>query len=49
MFEEWWLESERAKGAEKASCGEMVVQKGIFGESVFLCRLKVFGYFRIKP
>ena len=26
--------SERAKGAEKASCGETVVQKGVFGESV---------------
>ena len=27
--------SERTKGAEKASCGETVVQKGTFGESVF--------------
>ena len=27
--------SERAKGAEKASCGETVVQIGVFGESVF--------------
>ena len=26
--------SERAKRAEKASCGETVVQKGVFGESV---------------
>ena len=26
--------SERTKGAEKASCGETVVQKGVFGESV---------------
>ena len=26
--------SERAKGAAKASCGETVVQKGVFGESV---------------
>ena len=26
--------SERAKGVEKASCGETVVQKGVFGESV---------------
>ena len=26
--------SERAKGAEKASCGETVVQKDIFGQSV---------------
>ena len=26
---------ERAKGAEKASCGETVVQKGLFGQSVF--------------
>ena len=25
---------ERAKGATKASCGETVVQKGVFGESV---------------
>ena len=24
----------RAKGAEKALCGETVVQKGVFGESV---------------
>ena len=28
------LQSERTKGAEKASCGETVVQKGVFGESV---------------
>ena len=27
--------SESAKGVEKASCGEAVVQKGGFGESVF--------------
>ena len=27
--------SERAKGAEKASCGAMVVQKGVFRESLF--------------
>ena len=27
--------SERAKGAEKGSCGEAVVQTGVFGESVF--------------
>ena len=27
--------SERAKGAEKASCGETVVQTGVSGESVF--------------
>ena len=26
--------SERAKGAEKASCGETVVQTGVLGESV---------------
>ena len=26
--------SERAKGAEKASCGETLVQKGVFGESI---------------
>ena len=26
--------SGRAKGAAKASCGETVVQKGVFGESV---------------
>ena len=25
----------RAKGAAKGSCGETVVQKGVFGESVF--------------
>ena len=25
----------RAKGAENASCGEMVVQKGVFGKSTF--------------
>ena len=30
----WHLESECAKGAEKASCRETVVQKGVFGESV---------------
>ena len=28
------VKSERAKGAEKASCGETVIQKGVFGESV---------------
>ena len=28
------LLSERAKGAENASCGETVVQKGVLGESV---------------
>ena len=28
--------SERAKGAAKASCGETVVQKGVFGESFLL-------------
>ena len=28
------ISSERAKGAEKASCGETVVQKCVFGESV---------------
>ena len=34
--------SKRAKRAEKASCGETVVQKGVVGESVFfLCPLKV--------
>ena len=27
---------ERARGAEKAVCGETVVQKGVFGESVCL-------------
>ena len=27
-------ESERAKGAAKASCRETAVQKGVFGESV---------------
>ena len=33
----------RAKGAAKASCGETVVQKGVFGESVsFFAPLKVF-------
>ena len=26
--------SEHAKGAEKALCGEMVVQKSVFGESI---------------
>ena len=26
--------SGRAKGAAKGSCGEMVVQKGVFGESI---------------
>ena len=26
--------SERDKGAARASCGETVVQKGVFGESV---------------
>ena len=34
----WQVESEnleRAKGAEKASCGEMVVQKACFRQSVF--------------
>ena len=29
-----FLSSERAKGAAKASCGETVVQKDVFGESV---------------
>ena len=28
------VKSERAKGAEKASCGETVVLKGVFGEPV---------------
>ena len=28
------LESGRAKGAAKGSCGETVVQQGVFGESV---------------
>ena len=28
------INSVRAKGAAKASCGETVVQKGVFGESV---------------
>ena len=28
------LDSECAKGAAKASCGETVVRKGVFGESV---------------
>ena len=28
------LRSERAKGAEKASCGETIVQKGAFRQSV---------------
>ena len=32
---------ECAKGASKASCGEMVVQKGDFGESVSSLPLKV--------
>ena len=27
--------SERANGAEKASCRETVVEKGVFGESIF--------------
>ena len=31
-----------AKGAKKASCGETVVQKGVFGESVF-CHLIRFA------
>ena len=30
------LISERAKGAEKESRGEMVVQKGVFGEPISL-------------
>ena len=34
-------ESERAKGAAKASCGETAVQKGVFGESVSSLPLKV--------
>ena len=34
LFQGSLLFSERAKGAEKASCGETVVQKGGFGESV---------------
>ena len=29
-----WKNSGRAKGAAKGSCGETVVQKGAFGESV---------------
>ena len=33
--------SERAKGVGKASCRETVVQKVLFGESLFLCSLKV--------
>ena len=37
----------RAKGAAKASCGETVVQKGVFGESVSsLSPLKVFRTFQ---
>ena len=36
------LRSERAKGAAKGSCGETVVQKGVFGESVSGRSLKVF-------
>ena len=44
--------SERAKGAEKASCGETVVQKGGFGESVvfsvpLLFAVATFGNLRI--
>ena len=30
----WGRGARRAKGAAKASCGETVVQKGVFGESV---------------
>ena len=37
--------SERAKGAEKASRGETVVQKGVFGESVSSLNLKGFHAF----
>ena len=37
--------SERAKGAEKASCGKTVVQKGVFGESVSSLPSKGFQVF----
>ena len=43
------LESERAKRAEKASCGETVVQKGVLESPFLLCQLKVFRCFKIKP
>ena len=38
----WKLVWGRAKGAAKGSCGETVVQKGVFGESVSSLLLKVF-------
>ena len=37
-----------AKGAEKASCGEMVSKRG-FGESVSFLPLKVFNCFKGNP
>ena len=38
-----------AKGAEKALCGETVVQKGGFGESICSLPLKVFRCFKGRP
>ena len=38
--------SGHAKGAAKGSCGETVVQKGVFGESVLLCPLKVYSHLK---
>ena len=37
------LKSERAKGAEKASCGESVVQSLILDSPFFLCPLLSTG------
>ena len=34
FFEVQGFHGGHAKGAEKVSCGEMVVQKAVFGESV---------------
>ena len=41
--------SERAKGAEKVSCGETLVQKGVLGESAFSLPPKVFRCFKGNP
>ena len=38
-----------AKGAAKASCGEMVVQKGVLESPFLLCPAKVFKCFKGKP
>ena len=38
-----------AKGAEKASCGETVVQKGVLESPFLLFPLKVFRCFQGKP